>query len=112
MRSLRSSGLLLALAIPLIAAVALLAFALGGGLGAAYAAAIVAGFVFLAFDAGRHGRRLAVADTAERERIVARTEQDVVTWSKAMAVLFVGFPAVMIVVLVVWGVIAAVSALR
>jgi hypothetical protein len=87
----------------------LLAYALGGGLGGAFAAAVVAGFGFLAFDPRRYQRRLAGADAIERERIVARTEQDAVTSAKAaMAVIFLGFPAVMIVVLVVWGVVTVV----
>jgi hypothetical protein len=75
----------------------LLAYALGGGLGGAFAAAVVAGFGFLAFDPRRYQRRLAGADAIERERIVARTEQDAVTSAKTMAVIFLGFPAVMIV---------------
>jgi hypothetical protein len=51
----------------------------------------------LAFDPRRYQRRLAGADAVERERIVARTEQDAVTSAKTMAVIFLGFPAVMIV---------------
>jgi hypothetical protein len=86
----------------------LLAYALGGGLGGTFAAAVVAGFGFLAFDPRRYQRCLAGADAIERERIVARTEQDAVTSAKAMAVIFLGFPAVMIVVLVVWGVVTVV----
>jgi hypothetical protein len=107
----RRVSLAILFGVVVLVGIALIAPALGGGVLTAFAVATGGMWAFLVLRSRRDARRLARADAAERARLLAEAEHDMETWGKAMAVLFLGTPAVILGGLAVWGLFKAISAL-